>query len=97
MKEDKLNSELISLMKNFIKENNIELNEKMNFQTRLIGTKSEFDSLDLVTFIVEAEHMLNDKFNLQIQLASEKALSRRRSPFTSLETLSLYIIELCNE
>ena len=50
--------------------------------------------MDLVSFIVEVEQDIAKKFNLRVQLATERAMSRRSSPFISLETLSNYIIEI---
>lgn len=81
-------------MNEFINENDLKINEQINLNTRLIGSSSFFDSMDLVSFIVEVEQDIEEKFNLRIQLASEKAMSRRSSPFISLETLANYIIEI---
>ena len=84
---------LIELLVHFIEENEIDLNEEfvVDKNTRLIGTTSIFDSMELVQFIVEVENLLNEDFNLEIELTSEKAMSRQNSPFISLTTLSKYI------
>ena len=65
--------------------------------TKLIGSNSIFDSIELVSFIVETEQFLEDNYDIQVQLASESAMSRRRSPFISLNSLKEYIIEISNE
>ncbi len=95
MKQEKLNSEILTLINDFILENEIEVDNKIDFDTRLIGSSSIFDSMELVQFIVEVENLLDEKFNIELQLASEKAMSRRTSPFLSINTMSKYIIDEC--
>ena len=65
----------------------------MEDNTRLIGTSSVFDSMELVQFIVEVESLLDDEFEIELELTSEKAMSRRNSPFISINTLVEYIID----
>ena len=90
----KLQKKLIELLVRFIEENEIDLKEGfVDKNTRLIGANSIFDSMELVQFIVEVENLLDEDFNLEIELTSEKAMSRRNSPFISLTTLSEYIID----
>ena len=60
---------------------------------RLIGTSSIFDSMELVQFIVEVENLLDDEFELEVELTSEKAMSRKNSPFISVNTLVEYIVD----
>ena len=96
--KEKIENELLSLLKNFIEENEIDINiSKVDLNTKLIGSNSIFDSIELVSFIVETEQFLEDNYDLEIQLASESAMSRRRSPFISLNSLKDYIIEITNE
>lgn len=91
-----LNEKLLSLIKEFIEENEIEENE-IELDTRLIGTSSIFDSMELVSFIVEVEQLLEEEYEIEIELATEKAMSRRTSPFISIRTFSEYIKELVDE
>lgn len=88
-----LKKELLILISNFIDENQIELDSDVDVNTRLIGSSAIFDSMELVQFIVEVENLLDENFEIEIQLASEKAMSRRSSPFISIKTLSEYIID----
>ena len=99
MEINELSKQLLKNLKEFIINNDIEISniEELEINTRLIGTNSFFDSMDLVTFIVETEEFILNDYNLEIQLASEKALSRRTSPFLSILSLAKYIIELKNE
>lgn len=91
----KLKDKLIQLLNEFIEENDVEISEDyiLDEKTRLIGSSSIFDSMELVQFIVEVENLLDDEFEINIELASEKAMSRRSSPFISINTLSDYIID----
>ncbi len=94
---DKINlqNSLIKLLFQFVDENEIELdkNQVLDENVRLIGVSSVFDSMELVQFIVEVEDLLNDEFDLEIELTSEKAMSRRNSPFISIQTLVDYILD----
>ena len=93
MDKNILKNRLIKLLNEFIEENEVELNENLiiDEKTRLIGTSSIFDSMELVQFIVEVESILEEDFNFEIELTSEKAMSRRNSPFISLNSLTDYI------
>lgn len=51
------------------------------------------DSLGLVSFVVLAEEKVDDLTDIEVTLASEKAMSRRNSPFLTLQTLADYIQE----
>ncbi|WP_412560159.1 hypothetical protein [Winogradskyella sp. MIT101101] len=93
MNSKSLRNNIHNLLLEFIKENEIEINSEVNENTRLIGSTSIFDSMELVQFIVEVESFLDEEYDIEIQLASEKAMSRRNSPFISTKTLSNYIID----
>lgn len=75
-----------------------ELNEELendsfinpNYKTKLYGTGA-LDSLALVSFITDLEEKIQDKFEKDIVLADEKAMSAKTSPFRSVETLTSYI------
>ena len=55
------------------------------------------DSIGLVNLVVAVEQALQDEFGREFVLASEKAMSRRTSPFRSVATLTQYIQELLQE
>ncbi len=97
MKLKDLKIKLINLLNDFILENEIEINCEIDDNTRLIGTSSIFDSMELVQFIVEVEQFLDEDYGFEIQLASEKAMSRRNSPFISVKSLHDFILEEENE
>lgn len=83
---------LIDCLKGYVAENDLEIDE-IHGNTRLIGANSFLDSIDLVRFIVELEESINEKYDLDMELMDEKAMSRRTSPFMNINTLSDYIIE----
>ena len=97
MKLKDLKIKLFNLLNEFILENEIEINSEIDYDTRLIGSSSIFDSMELVSFIVEVEQFLDEEYGFEIQLASEKAMSRRSSPFISLKSLYDFILEETNE
>lgn len=63
----------------------------------LYGPGGVLDSMALVQFIVEIEAALEEKFGVAVTLASERAVSQRRSPFLTVESLAAYTEELLNE
>lgn len=74
-------------------ENDLEITE----ETRLLGQGTGLDSLGLVTLIVDLEQQLDDEYDVDIVLASEKAMSQKNSPFRSVGTLTDYIWKLAQE
>ena len=55
---------LLKILREFAINEDIETPVELNLKTRLMGSKALFDSMDLVSFIVEVEENLNEKFNL---------------------------------
>jgi acyl carrier protein len=66
-------------------------------QTKLFGGDGVLDSLGLVSFVVAVEEAIEDKYNVSLVLADEKAMSRRTSPFGRVAYLIDYIFETLNE
>jgi acyl carrier protein len=69
-----------------------EIKEKATGETVLFGSDSIVDSLGFVNIIVDVENRLKEK-NFEISLTSEKAMSRRNSPFKSVTALTEFIKE----
>ena len=59
--------------------------------TRLLGSQSVLDSMQLVSLIVTIEREIEDTFDVALTLADERALSMKESPFRSIQSLSDYI------
>lgn len=66
-------------------------------RTCLYGEKGYLDSLALVRLIVSIEVMILKEFGKKIVLADEKAVSQKRSPFRTIESLAGYAEKLLNE
>lgn len=60
----------------------------------LIGETAAVSSMALVSFIADVESTLMERHNLQLTLVSERALSRKKSPFRSVDALAEYVVEL---
>jgi acyl carrier protein len=65
--------------------------------TPLFGADAALDSLGLVNFVVAVEERVESGTGRTIRLVSEKAMSRRQSPFRTVSTLAEYIDELLSE
>ncbi|GIX15432.1 MAG: hypothetical protein KatS3mg118_3391 [Paracoccaceae bacterium] len=60
----------------------------------LFGDGGVVDSVGLVNLVMAAEAHLSDATGLDLVLASEAAMSRRRSPYRSLRALAEYAVEM---
>lgn len=65
-----------------------------NLGTILFGTGSTIDSLTLVSFIVDLESLLSHKYSQSISLTDDRAMTREKSPFSSVNDLAEYIEEI---
>src|SRR4051812_49042373 len=63
-------------------------------ETILFGPGSKIDSLSLVSFIVDIETTFPDEFAQEISLTDDRAMTREKSPFSSVNDLADYIIEV---
>jgi acyl carrier protein len=59
--------------------------------TEIFGKGALLDSLGLVTMVMELETRLEEEHGVTVVLASDKAMSRRSSPFRTLGALVDYI------
>ena len=69
----------------------------LNDETSIFGTKGNLDSLGLVSFLVNLEQNIEDKYGIPITIADEKAMSLKNSPFRTINTLSEYLNGIINE
>ena len=63
----------------------------------IFGAGGALDSLGLVNFLADLEYRLAEVYGRDLVLASERAMSRSRSPFRDVDTLTAYILELLGE
>lgn len=59
----------------------------------LYGRNGVFDSVGLVGFLVSLEEAIQDRLGRAVTLVSEKAVSRRVSPFSSVAALIQFVTE----
>lgn len=60
----------------------------------LFGDGSGLDSMGLVNVVMAAEQHISDETGEDIVLASEAAMSRKRSPYRSVRALAEYAVEM---
>ena len=92
--QNSLEKIILKEVEKFVEENDIELNNELTNVTRLIGPESILDSIELVSFIVQLEEELELIYGSVVELANERAMSQRTSPFINVENLSKYIVIL---
>jgi hypothetical protein len=63
----------------------------------IFGPGGALDSLGLVNFLADLEYRLAEQHGREVVLASERAMSRSRSPFRDVDTLTAYVLELLRE
>jgi acyl carrier protein len=68
--------------------------EAVDEETRLVGDGAAVDSLGLVALILGLEERLSDQLGLDVSIMDERALSRSRSPFRTVGSLTDYVVEL---
>jgi len=60
-------------------------------ETRLLGSQSVLDSMQLVNLIITTEREIENVFGVALTLADARALSMKASPFRSIRALADYI------
>ena len=65
---------------------------RIDDDTDIFGAQGYLDSLGLVAFLANLEMRLSEN-GVKITLASEKAMSRKQSPFLTVRTLADFIEE----
>ena len=94
MSKNKIISIIINVLNEYFKTQ--EIKGKSTKDTTLLGEKSVLDSMGLVNVIIDIELKFLDE-DIEISLTSEEAMSRRNSPFRTVETLADYILEQIGE
>lgn len=63
-------------------------------ETVIVGKDAVLDSLGVVSLIVEIEQAIDSKYNLQVTLANDKAMSAKNSPFRTVGVLAEHVVEV---
>lgn len=80
------------VLEEFKEDENLDFELSNNLE--LFGKNSVFDSLSLVRFIVNIQDRVLEVADINIAVVSADAMSREKSPFKTVQTLSDYIEEL---
>ncbi len=92
-----MQTQLLAMITSVVEELNERRSERIPtenlLEVGLYGDTGVFDSMHLVNFLVLVEESLEDEFDVEISLTSEKAVSRRVSPFSSVSRLIEFIEE----
>jgi acyl carrier protein len=70
---------------------------EVTLATPLFGTDATIDSLALVSLIVDVESALSERLGRPVVLTDDRAMGRAVVPFTSVQTLADYAVELGKE
>jgi acyl carrier protein len=65
--------------------------------TVIVGKDAVLDSLGVVSLIVEVEQALEQKHDVSITLASDKAMSAKNSPFRTVGVLADHVLQTIAE
>lgn len=65
--------------------------------TVIVGKDAVLDSLAVVSLIVEVEQALEQKHDVAVTLASDKAMSQKNSPFRTVGVLADHALETIKE
>jgi acyl carrier protein len=95
MIRDKVKDIVFSVLKSLGEERDNEDLKTAHEKTVLFGRN--LDSLGIVVLVTELEEEISEKFDIEISLADERAMSQRTSPFRSASTLMNYAETLINE
>ena len=93
--KEKIKNLVVESLKGLKDTNNLDF--EINDETILLGENAVMDSFDFVSFVSSLEEKIADEFDKSITVVSEKAFSKKYSPFKTIDRIADYIIELLNE
>ena len=89
---------ILTLVQTSLRELGEDLNQEAllstDENTRLFGSRSALDSMNLVNLIADIEERLSEDHGIAITLANPSAMSRTHSPFRKVGSCVDYILEL---
>ena len=94
MQKQELIEFMTELLQEVIEEQSENQDLKASSLVPLVGAEAVITSMGLVSLIADVESAVTDKYDVEINLVNEQALSRKQSPFRTIDTLADYILEL---
>lgn len=90
MTHEQLVALIIATTQSVLDEQGLEAADQLSAHTVLFGDGGLLDSLALVALVIAVEQEIEDKFGARVELADDKALSQKNSPYRSITTLANY-------
>lgn len=84
---------IIDTTRAVLEEQEVQADETLSADTRLFGDQGLLDSLALVSLVIAVEQGIEEQFEVSVELADDKALSQKNSPYRSVGTLAAYAME----
>jgi len=94
MQRERIQEVIISAFNEYLETQDIE--GEVNPDTILFGSESTLDSMGLVNVVIDIESYFHGQGH-RISLTSERAMSRKSSPFRTVTTLTDFVVELMEE
>jgi len=94
MNKKELTQMMIELLQDVLADSDAEYSAEVTAMTQLVGEGAAITSLSLISFITGVELAIEEKYDTELTLVSEEALSRRKSPFRMIDALSDYVLTL---
>ncbi len=88
---------VIASLRSILQERELAMDGPLNESVCLIGQQQVLDSLGLVSLLVDVEQRLEEEYGIALALANDRAMSQKRSPFRTVQTLTEYICLLAEE
>ncbi len=85
---------MTEILQDVVADSDAEQSADVTATTPLVGEGAAITSLSLVSFIIGVELEIEEKYDMELTLVSEEALSRNESPFRTIDALSDYVLEL---
>ncbi len=97
LNKDAIQAIILQALKNINEERGPDEQLKIDLNTRLFGADAVLDSLSLVSVIVDVESAVSEQAGHEISLTDDRAMSQEISPFSDVNTLTVYIELLISE
>lgn len=81
---------IIDTVRDICSSQQLELPDAFSADSVLFGEGGVLDSMALVGLVIAVEQALEEKFGVVIELASDKALSQRNSPYRTVTALAAF-------
>ncbi len=92
--KEKIQEIILDSLKEFNEETDEDKALEISNNTILLDKKGKLDSLDFVTLVIIIESNIFNKIDKNITIVSEKAFSKKYSPFKDVKSLTAFIAEL---